>query len=194
MSGPVLVFLATLCWGALHSVLASPTAKAAARKRWGRTADRFYRLGFNVMTILTLLPLLAVLVRNIGPVIYRVPWPWWALVEAVQLIALALLAVSFLRSDPAYFLGLRQSGREETSGRLVVTGPYAVVRHPMYTIGLIVLWCFPILTAGTLAFALGITLYILAGSEFEERKLIALYGDEYRNYQRRVARLIPFIF
>jgi protein-S-isoprenylcysteine O-methyltransferase Ste14 len=64
----------------------------------------------------------------------------------------------------------------------------------MYTAGLLLLWLFPIITSGILAFDLGITLYILVGSELEERKLTAEYGEEYRKYKAKVARLIPFIF
>jgi protein-S-isoprenylcysteine O-methyltransferase Ste14 len=69
-----------------------------------------------------------------------------------------------------------------------------VVRHPLYSTGLLILWCFPILTAGTLAFDAAITLYILIGSELEERRLILEFGDAYLRYRKKVARLIPFFF
>ncbi len=194
MTGPILIFSVMLVWSGLHSFLAGHWAKAAVRRIIGPAADRFYRLAFNALAILTFLPVLAVLATHIGHLIYWVGWPWWIAVEFGQISGAVLLVASFLRSDPAYFSGLRQLGVGNAAGRLVTTGPYAIVRHPLYTTALIALWCSPILTTGILAFNIAATLYILIGSELEERKLVAEYGDEYRNYKRRVARLIPFIF
>ena len=194
MLGPLLVFLAVTVWGALHSFLASVPAKAAARKWLGPMADIFYRIGFNAAAVMTFLPVLAILARNPGSVLVRVSWPWWLILGIGQIAALVLLGMSFMQSDPPEFLGLRQLGSSKGDVRLATTGAYSVVRHPMYTTGLLVLWLFPILTTGTLAFDLGITLYIFIGSVLEERKLVAQYGEEYIKYQAKVARLIPFVF
>jgi protein-S-isoprenylcysteine O-methyltransferase Ste14 len=194
MQEPILVFAAVFVWGALHSALAGIPAKAAARKLFGPMADNFYRIGFNAAAVMTLMPVLAILARNTGSVLARVPWPWWPMMGIGQIAALVVLGWSFLQSDPPGFLGLRQLGNPQSGGKLVTTGAYAIVRHPMYTAGLLLLWLFPIITSGILAFDLGITLYILVGSELEERKLTAEYGEEYRKYKAKVARLIPFIF
>jgi methanethiol S-methyltransferase len=126
-------------------------------------------------------------------VAYALPLPWAAAMTAGMIAGAALLAVSFLRSDPAYFVGLRQLGSTDAGPRLVTAGPYRVVRHPIYSAALLALWCSPVQTAGTLAFCAGVTVYMLIGSEFEERRLIGQFGDEYRRYQARVARLIPYI-
>jgi protein-S-isoprenylcysteine O-methyltransferase Ste14 len=194
MPGTLRVLLAVFAYGVLHSLLASGMVKDAVRRRFGLLADRLYRLCFNAAAVMAFIPVLAVTAGNLGPVLVRLPWPWWAVVEAGQLAALSLFAVSFLHSDPWYFLGLRQMGTAAAEDRLVTTGAYGIVRHPLYTTGLLILWCFPILTTGTLAFDLGVTLYILAGSELEERRLIARYGEAYVEYRSRVARLIPFLF
>lgn len=189
------VFLATIIYGTLHSLLASQRVKDAVRQWFGSVADRFYRLCYNAVAGITLIPLLAVLGRNIGPILVRVPWPWSAVMGIGEFASLLLFLASFLQSDPSHFLGLRQLGNTKNAEtRLQTTGAYGLVRHPMYTLGLLVLWCFPIITTGTLAFNIAITLYIIIGSELEERRLIAQFGGEYATYRTKVARLIPFIF
>jgi methanethiol S-methyltransferase len=194
MQGPVLVFIAVLGWGALHSLLAGRSAKAVVRRRFGPLGEKLYRIVYNAAAAITLIPLLAVLAGNLGPVLVKIPWPGWLVMAFGQLAAFALLGFSFLQSDPPGFLGLRQLGGGQADPPLFTSGAYSIVRHPMYSLGLLLLWLFPILTAGILAFDLGITLYILVGSELEERKLIEEYGDEYRRYQKKVARLIPYIY
>lgn len=189
---PVLV--AVLGYGALHSLLAGRTAKTAARNRFGPAADRLYRLVFNGLAVITLIPVLAVLAAHLGPVVYAVPLPWAGVLLAGEAAAAAFLAVAFLHSDPEYFLGLRQLGDRDAGQRLVAGGAHRIVRHPLYAAALLALWCLPVQTAGTLGFAAGATLYILIGSELEERKLIGIFGEEYVRYRAKVARLIPFIF
>jgi protein-S-isoprenylcysteine O-methyltransferase Ste14 len=194
MTGAFLVFLAAGGYGTVHSLLASQRVKNAVRKRWGAEADRYYRLFFNIVAVITFIPTLAVLGRNIGPVLAVVAWPWSAGLIVGQITSLLLMSACFLQSDPSYFLGLRQLGSAAADAQLITTGAYRIVRHPLYTLGLLVLWCLPIITTGTLAFNFGITLYILVGSELEERKLIGQFGDAYIRYRSKVARLIPFIY
>jgi protein-S-isoprenylcysteine O-methyltransferase Ste14 len=190
----VLTFVAVAVYGAVHSLLASFWSKGLARRAAGPAADRFYRLGFNVLGALTFLPVLAVTASWPGTILYRIGWPWTVLTSMGQLAAVVLLLLGLLQADVWHFLGVRQllQPADQQPSRLVVTGTYRWVRHPLYTAGLLFIWLTPIMTTSVLALNLGLSLYIYIGSIFEERRLLAEFGQAYQDYRAQVPRLIPY--
>jgi protein-S-isoprenylcysteine O-methyltransferase Ste14 len=75
---------------------------------------------------------------------------------------------------------------------LTLRGPYRWVRHPLYFFILVMVWSCPDLAADRLLFNLLWTGWIIAGALFEERDLVAEFGDGYRAYQKKVPMLIPW--
>ena len=75
---------------------------------------------------------------------------------------------------------------------LAIRGPYRWVRHPLYSLFVVMLWTFPDLTADRLLFNVLFTAWIVLGSVLEERDLAREFGDPYRTYQSQVPMLVPW--
>ena len=73
-----------------------------------------------------------------------------------------------------------------------VRGVYRRVRHPLYFSCLLLIWSCPDITADRLLFNILWTIWIVLGIVFEERDLVASFGEAYRDYQRNVPMLIPY--
>jgi len=66
------------------------------------------------------------------------------------------------------------------------------VRHPLYTAGLIFIWLLTEMTVNRLALNIGLSLYLVIGALYEERKLVLEFGQAYQEYRERTPMLIPW--
>ena len=186
----ILIFTAVGFYGLLHSLLASLAAKRWVRQHLGERVYRWYRLAYNIVFTLLLLPLLALYPALPDRVLYVIRPPWRYLTSLGQVFGLLLAADATLRTDLWAFLGLRPEKPAENA-HLVVRGAYRWVRHPMYSGSLLFIWLMPAMTVNTALFYAALTFYIIVGAYFEERKLLTEYGEAYRVYRQQVPMLIP---
>jgi methanethiol S-methyltransferase len=187
------IVLAVAAYGLLHSWLASTRVKAWVRARLGESAAAGYRLFFNLVGGITLLPVLALTRFLPDQPLYQIPSPANLLFLLLQLCGAGIAALGVLQTGALDFLGLNVLLKRDSTepAGLVTTGLYRFVRHPLYSGSLLFLWFNPSMSLNLLALNLGASLYLLVGSWFEERKLLREFGETYAEYRRRTPALIP---
>ena len=184
-----ILLLALAIWGVVHSFLASHLAKDLFRLKVG--SMDFYRLTYNIFAAISFLPILYLMATLPNQLAYEAPAPWNVVMSGGQLLSALLLLTAFMQTDSLSFVGLRQLFGEEKSGALVTRGLYRVVRHPLYTFGLLFIWLTPTVSQNSLTMYIGATIYTLIGAFFEERKLLRDFGEEYAAYKKKTPMLIP---
>jgi protein-S-isoprenylcysteine O-methyltransferase Ste14 len=178
-----------------HSVM----ARRSFKRWWTRIVPPAIERSTYVLAATLALALLLWQWRPIAePVLWRIENP--VAVNATWAIFWlgwgVLLLATFLINHFELF-GLRQVfsrmlGREIPEAEFTTPFIYRYVRHPIYLGFILGMWAAPVMTAGHLLFAAGGTGYILVGIWFEERDLVAQFGERYRRYREQVGMLIPW--
>ncbi|WP_041673745.1 methyltransferase family protein [Sulfuricella denitrificans] len=177
----------------LHSALASLQVKSWVALHYPERMP-LYRLSYNILAAIMLLPILWLMVRNPGPAL----WAWQSmgawLANGLTLAALFGFVKSLNYYDTQEFLGLRQwksrTQRVEDQEGFHLSPLHRYVRHPWYSFGLVLIWTRD-MNAAMLLSGMMMTAYFIIGSRLEEKKLVVYHGDAYRCYMERVPGLIP---
>jgi protein-S-isoprenylcysteine O-methyltransferase Ste14 len=170
-----------------HSALAQPPAKAFLARLF---AERLLR-SIYVWTASILFVLVCLLWRPIGGQLFETAGPAAVVHAAAQAAGLALIAMSVRAIDGLELAGIRRGSGQD----LQVTGPYRLVRHPLYLGWMLVVFGAARMTGDRFAFAAISSLYLIVAVKQEERSLEREFGQAYRDYKERVRwRIVPYIY
>lgn len=185
----------TAAWCAAHSLLITHAVRGRLRAlfpRW-HVAGRLLYVLFSTAS-------LALLFAWFRTLPATMVWDWpgaWAWVRWLGLAESGVLFWLGARAhDGRAFLGLRQladhlARRPPPQIPFRTDGILGVIRHPWYTGGLVFLvFCLPV-TDVNLVWRAVFAVYLLVGTELEERKLLRELGPDYAAYRRRVPRFVP---
>ena len=111
------------------------------------------------------------------------------------MVAVTAIAMTFCWWARLYIGSLWSAGISRKEGhRIVDTGPYGIVRHPIYASAILGMFATAACRGRPTGFAVALllTLFFAFKARVEERFLREELGDAYDDYLRRVPMLIPF--
>lgn len=174
-----------------------------ARRRTGRAANlipteplgRLLRVvWFPTVFAWIAIPLVTFFRHRLPPALrplYDSPVVAWSAL-AVACAAFVATLVCWKRMGKSWRMGIDPGEKTQ----LVITGPYAFVRHPIYALSCLLMLCTVAIVPSPVMVVVGVThvLLLMWESRREEAYLISIHGDLYQNYATRVGRFVPTSF
>ena len=150
------------------------------------TETNFYNKGLPYLLVTFQLSMLGYIAVS-GPLFSKT---WYGLVIEFAGIALAVWAILIMRSNA------NVAPIPKQNGRLVTNGPYKAIRHPMYTAQVVAV--FPLVIEHNTPYRMAaltiLIITLLFKLHYEEKRLIAHFGQPYIDYQKASKRILPFIY
>lgn len=186
-----LLILFWIIYYMVHSILAATSVKIFFKKSLGNYF-RYYRLTYSIFVTITLLWLLYYQYSFQSPLLIRSMVLKYFFFLLLVLPGILIMLISIKK----YFLllsGVRSIFTPTPAAELKAGGIHRYVRHPLYSGTILFVWglffIFPFLN--NLIAVVLLTLYVLIGISFEEKKLIKEFGKKYDEYIFKVPKLIP---
>jgi methanethiol S-methyltransferase len=176
-----------------HSVMARP----AFKRWWTRLVPAEIERSTYVLFASLALALVLWQWRPLPAPVWSVSEPIWAgLLVGLSWTGWAIVLLSTFLISHFHLFGLSQGMArlmrlKQPAETFTTPLFYRWVRHPLYVGFIIAFWATPQMSIGHLFFACATTAYILIAIQFEERDLIAVFGERYRQYRRTVGMLAP---
>jgi methanethiol S-methyltransferase len=186
----IFILLSWVFFGTVHSLTASNQLKANGLIN-KMVPCWYYRLLYNGVAILTFIPVWLAL--QMAPVQLVGNWHGTAWAGGfLGGLGLAVVVMALSQYDLAEFVGWPVNSPDDAS-TLRRSGLLRYVRHPLYS-GILLLATGLIVDEPSwrqLLFGVCAFVYIRIGIYFEERKLVRVFGDQYRLFRKQVPMLLP---
>lgn len=186
----LVLFALWLAYCLLHSVLAASVVKDFTHGITG-LGPLTYRAVYNIFAFITIVYLLFLQWKTASPLLFmprlytKIPGLFFCTVGAT------IMGVCIYH----YFKQLSGVFEESRQPTLRTTGLHALVRHPLYLGTIIFLFGLVILfpRVSNLGTVFIIVTYTIAGTRYEELKLVKQFGKSYGDYQQRIPAIFPRI-
>lgn len=187
----IILALLWIFYCVLHSVLAAAKWKSFLERNTGKLF-RYYRISYSIFFTITLFGILYFQYSFKSTQLFQSLVLKYISLLLLLLPGLLIMGISIFK----YFKllsGIRSLYQAKPSAHLKLEGIHKYVRHPLYLGTILFIWglffIFPMLN--NLIAIIIITLYTLIGIQFEEKKLIKEFGNEYTEYIKKVPAIIP---
>lgn len=171
----------------MHSLLA---ANGVKQKAQALVSKKVYRFVYSLFSLVGLLVLFMYAGTLDQAVLYQQHQGLRYGGLVLTTYGVIIIRLAFKQYSLKEFVGL---GEQQTEQPLQTSGILSRVRHPLYSGTILLLIGYVLFSPKitTLVSVCCILTYLPIGIWLEERKLIAQYGDAYRQYKARVPMLIP---
>ena len=144
------------------------------------------------------------LILWLSPLVYLInpAWMAWSKIGLPEWGRWLGVVIGILCTFGIYWLfssigiGITPTSATRKEHKLVTSGPYRWVRHPLYTVGSSMFVAFGMMADNWFIALLGILAFIgmAIRTPKEEANLIEKFGDEYREYMKRTGRFFPKLY
>ncbi|HKY55752.1 MAG TPA: isoprenylcysteine carboxylmethyltransferase family protein [Anaerolineales bacterium] len=144
------------------------------------------------------------LILWLSPLVYLInpAWMAWSKIGLPEWGRWLGVVIGILCTFGIYWLfssigiGITPTSATRKEHKLVTSGPYRWVRHPLYTVGSSMFVAFGMMADNWFTTLLGILAFIgmAIRTPKEEANLIEKFGDEYREYMKRTGRFFPKLY
>ena len=157
------------------------------QKRWDKVLLSLFFVEFIVWW--SIMPLDA---RRFG---WSPALPFWVKASGTLLLIAAVYIVFEALKENTFAAPVLKM-QKERGQKVISTGLYAIVRHPMYAGAVLLFVSAPLLLGSIYGLVLGLVLIVtIAARSLGEEAMLKEELDGYRDYMRRVKwRMIPFVF
>jgi protein-S-isoprenylcysteine O-methyltransferase Ste14 len=153
--------------------------------------------GSGMMTIIRL----GGLALWLSPILYLINpgWMVWSKVGLPEWVRWLGVGIGILCNFGIYWLfssigsGITPTSATRTEHKLVTSGPYHWVRHPLYTVGSSMFIAIGLMADNWFIAILGVFTFIIMAvrTPREEANLIEKFGDDYLEYMQHTGRYLP---
>jgi protein-S-isoprenylcysteine O-methyltransferase Ste14 len=209
ITSAVLTVLLWFLFSLQHSLLAQGFVKSFTGRVFGQNfVDYGYRF-FYFLSQCFAYPVFWYIVSHFesGRTLWALPEALYPLHFLLKIVGHFLIVATFIAADINTFVGTKQLWaylRAQMTGKpidrvavfghnhFVIGFPFTLVRHPMY-LGIILslVTATGIYTEKIVLNLICLILYVEIGSYYEEKQLVRLFGDAYRNYQTTTSKYLP---
>ena len=188
----LLLLFGWLLYFYLHSLLAATSVKQFLIPYFSISSARVYRIGYNIIGLTGIVVLLYLQFITPSALLFMPVSTSFYMALLLMIAGFVIMLFAIKNYDWKSFVGITA----EQSYSLVIAGMNKYVRHPLYS--------------GTMLFVTGyflwqpyvknllllvmMMIYLVVGIWYEEKKLVKVYGEAYKKYQRTVKKMIPFLW